>query len=385
MTLPNRALRTLDASSDDLELLRLALEVVQESVYILDRDIRYRYVNQLGAAAMGLTPAQMIGRTMDELFGAGAFLEFRIQLQAAFVNNAPARSEIAFLDGDATRWYEYSLSPIPSPVGEPQLVTCVSRDVTQRRRVEKEAALGRAAVEDERRKLQTAAEFEERLLGIVSHDLRNPLASVRLGLETIRRRGIADEHLRTVERMERSVDRMQAIISGLLDVTRIRQGQGLPLAPESVSLEAVVTRALDGMHEEQVRRIHRETLGQPTGVWDPERLAQAVGNLLGNALQHGEPERPVTLRITASEGKAQLSVHNHGAPIPPEVLPGLFEPFQRGLHADALDGSIGLGLYIVRQVTLGHGGEVHVRSTAEEGTTFILELPADGGAVSSAG
>src|SRR5262249_30964223 len=146
MTLPNRALRTLDGSSDDLELLRLALEVVQENVYILDRDIRYRYVNQLGAAAMGLTPAQMVGRTMDELFGAGAFLEFRIQLQAAFVNNAPARSEIAFLDGDATRWYEYSLSPIPSPLGEPQLVTCVSRDVTQRRRGEQEAALGRAAV-----------------------------------------------------------------------------------------------------------------------------------------------------------------------------------------------------------------------------------------------
>ncbi|HET6980546.1 MAG TPA: ATP-binding protein, partial [Myxococcaceae bacterium] len=154
--------------------------------------------------------------------------------------------------------------------------------------------------------------------------------------------------------------------------------------PESVSLEAVVTRVLDGMHEEQVRRIHRETLAQPTGVWDPERLAQAVGNLLGNALQHGEPEQPVTLRITASDGKAQLSVHNHGAAIPPEVLPGLFEPFQRGLHADALDGSIGLGLYIVRQVTLGHGGEVHVRSSAEEGTTFILELPADGGAPSPA-
>jgi len=369
---------TATSATEELELLRLAVEVVQENVYLLDRDFRYVYVNQLGAAVLGFTPAQMIGRTMDELFGAGTFPEFRIQLQAAFVTGAPARSEIAVLSGDETRWYEYSLSPIPAPQGPPKLVTCVSRDVTQRRRAEKEAALGRAAVEDERRKLQAAAEFEQRLLGIVSHDLRNPLASVRLGLETMRRRGISEEHLRTIERMERSTDRMQAIISGLLDVTRIRHGQGLPLAPEPVALDSVVSRVLDGMPEDQAHRVHRETLGHPCGVWDPERLAQALGNLVGNALQHGDPERPVTVRVRGGEGRAELSVHNHGAPIPTEYLPGLFEPFQRGMRPGALDGSIGLGLYIVRQVALGHGGEVRVRSTEDEGTTFVLELPADG-------
>jgi len=365
----------------ELELIRLAVDVVQENVYLLDRNLRYVYVNRLGAAAMGLAPAQMIGRSMDEVFGAGSFPEFRIQLHAAFVTGAPARSEVAFLSGDETRWYEYSLSPIPAPEGPPQLLTCVSRDVTQRRRVEKEAALGRAAVEEERRKLQAAAEFEQRLLGIVSHDLRNPLASVRLGLETMRRRGIPEEHLRTLERMERSTDRMQAIISGLLDLTRIRHGHGLPLTPEVVALDAVVTRVLEGMPEDQVRRVRRETEGRPTGVWDPERLAQAIGNLLGNALQHGDPERPVPVRVQAREGRAELSVHNHGPPIPAELLPGLFEPFQRGLRPGALDGSIGLGLYIVRQVAVGHGGEVRVLSRAEEGTTFVVDLPSDGGPV----
>ncbi|HZW91109.1 MAG TPA: PAS domain-containing sensor histidine kinase, partial [Myxococcaceae bacterium] len=353
MTPSGGALRFDEPGSDDLELLRLALDVVQENIYILDRDIRYVYVNHLGAAAMGVTPGQMIGRTMDELYGVGAFPEFTVQVHAAFVTGAPARSEIAVLNGDETRWYEYSLSPVPSPDGPPQLVTCISRDVTQRRRVEKEAALGRAAVEEERRKLQAAAEFEQRLLGIVSHDLRNPLASVRLGLETMRRRGISEEHLRTIERMERSTERMQAIISGLLDVTRIRLGQGLPLTPERVSLDAVVTRVLEGMPEDQARRVQREADGHPIGLWDPERLAQAIGNLVGNALQHGDPERGVTVRVGVREGTAVLAVHNHGAPIPPEVLPGLFEPFQRGLRPGALDGSIGLGLYIVRQVAIG--------------------------------
>ena len=204
---------------------------MQENVYILDRDLRYVYVNRLGASAMGLASAQMIGHTMDELFGAGTFPEFRIQLQAVFVTGAPARSEIGvpLRRGDAL--VRVLAVTHPRAGGPPQLVTCLSRDVTQRRRMEKEATLGRAAVEEERRKLQAAAEFEQRLLGIVSHDLRNPLASVRLGLETMHRRGIGEEHLRTLERMERSADRMQAIISGLLDVTRIRQGQGLPLAP----------------------------------------------------------------------------------------------------------------------------------------------------------
>src|SRR5262249_61920689 len=104
------------------------------------------------------------------------------------------------------------------------------------------------------------------------------------------------------------------------------------------------------------------------------------GTPWGNASRPGGRGRRVPWGIPASEEKAQLSVHTQGAPIPPEVLPGLFEPFQRGLHADALDGSIGLGLYIVRQVTVGHGGQVQVQSTAEEGTTFTLELPADGSA-----
>ena len=95
------------------------------------------------------------------------------------------------------------------------------------------------------------------------------------------------------------------------------------------SLVAVVTRVLEGMPEDHVRRVQRGTGANPTGNWDPERLAQAIGNLVGNALQHGDPDRPVTVRVGVQEGRAELAVHNHGPPIPSEVLPGLFEPFQR--------------------------------------------------------
>jgi PAS domain S-box-containing protein len=383
MSAPGRFLWRVDevpvgappSTAQELELLHRAVGALQENVYLLDREIRYVYVNPFGASAMGRSPAEMIGRTIDEVFGPAAFPELQVELRAVFATGAPARSEIGVLDGEQTRWFEYTLSPVSGLDGQVVHVICVGRDVTTRRRLEREATLARAAVEDERRKLEAAAEFEQKLLGIVSHDLRNPLASVRLGLETMRRRGLPPEHLRALERMERSTERMQAIIGGLLDLTRIRQGQGLPLAPERVTLEAAVSRAMDGMPEDQVRRVLRVSAAQPTGMWDPERLAQAVGNLVGNALQHGEPGRPVTVRIAEEEGRAALSVHNHGPPIPPEVLASIFEPFQRGLNPGALDGSIGLGLYIVRQVARAHGGEVRVRSVEGEGTTFTIELP----------
>ena len=386
MSAPGRFLWRVDeipvsaapSTPEELELLHRALGVLQENVHLLDREIRYVYVNPFGAAAMGRTPAEMIGRTIDEVFGPAAFPELQVQLRAVLATGAPAQSEIGVLDGEDTRWFEYTLAPISGLDGQLSHVICVGRDVTMRRRLEREATLARAAVEEERRKLEAAAEFEQKLLGIVSHDLRNPLASVRLGLETMRRRGLPPEHVRALERMERSTERMQAIIAELLDVTRIRQGHGLPLTPEPVTLDAVVTRALDGIPEDQLGRVQRVSAVQPTGMWDPERLAQAVGNLVGNALQHGEPGGPVTIRIGVEAERAEISVHNHGPPIPPEVLPSIFEPFQRGLRPGALDGSIGLGLYIVRQVARSHGGEVRVRSVEGEGTTFTLELPLGG-------
>jgi signal transduction histidine kinase len=122
------------------------------------------------------------------------------------------------------------------------------------------------------------------------------------------------------------------------------------------------------------RRIELEVLGDAHGTWDPGRMAQVISNLVSNAVAHGAPYAPVTVQIDATgDDHVDLSVHNEGPPIPPELLPVLFEPFRRGT-GDKSPRGLGLGLYIVRQLVEAHGGTVDVRSTAPEGTTFTIEL-----------
>jgi len=125
------------------------------------------------------------------------------------------------------------------------------------------------------------------------------------------------------------------------------------------------------------------------GVWDAGRIRQVVSNLMGNAIQHGSPEAPIDLSVaskgTASAGSGLggstvvLSVHNEGVPIPPDLLPTIFDPLKRYATresaAERSPGSIGLGLYIVREIVVAKGGTVEVASTAEEGTTFTVRIP----------
>jgi signal transduction histidine kinase len=100
-----------------------------------------------------------------------------------------------------------------------------------------------------------------------------------------------------------------------------------------------------------------------------------VGNLVSNALHHGRPDTPVRVEVRDAGSEVLLSVHNEGEPIPAELTATLFQPFRRGTTGKAATRSVGLGLYIVRQVAHALGGEVEVRSLEGEGTTFTVRLP----------
>jgi signal transduction histidine kinase len=125
------------------------------------------------------------------------------------------------------------------------------------------------------------------------------------------------------------------------------------------------------------RTILVEQSGDGQGQWDPDRLAQVIGNLLGNALQYSAPNTPVKVTTRGEVDSVVLEVHNKGDPIAPEVLPRIFEPLERGSHLQPSRSgrSIGLGLFIVRNIVLAHGGRVSARSTADDGTTFTMLLP----------
>lgn len=235
---------------------------------------------------------------------------------------------------------------------------------------------------DERKKaideLQRRAEFEKQLIGIVSHDLRNPLSAILASATMILRRDSSDERAsKGLRRIINSGENAERMIRDLLDFTQARLGGGIPIAPQAVNFHATVQRVADELavsHPERVLKF--EHSGDAEGTWDPDRVAQVVGNLLGNALRHGPPEQPVRISSRAQGEEVVLEIHNGGEPIPPELVPVLFEPLSRGTaQIDRNARSIGLGLFIVKQIVDAHRGSVQVSSTAAEGTRFTVRLP----------
>ncbi|HZJ56205.1 MAG TPA: PAS domain-containing sensor histidine kinase [Myxococcaceae bacterium] len=247
--------------------------------------------------------------------------------------------------------------------------------------VDRETASGVAFVLDitaqkqAERALQEAHQFEQRLLGIVSHDLRNPLASIRLGVDLLARSTLSEHQLRTVTRMARSAERMHQLIAGLLDLTLLRAGQQLPISREASNMHLLVERAVEEVSVADPGRIRVTGHGDGSGEWDNVRVGQALGNLLGNALQHSPPGSQVRVEVEGGTEQVRVSISNGGEPIPREQRESLFEPFRRGVRPGALDGSVGLGLYIAWHVAQAHRGTIEVSSSAGAGTTFRLILP----------
>lgn len=225
-----------------------------------------------------------------------------------------------------------------------------------------------------------AAQLREQLIGIVSHDLRNPLNAITLSAATLMRRTDLDDRARAgLSRILESADRANRLIRDLLDFTRARMGKELPVKPQHMDLHVLTRQVVDEVGlATPGRQFDMECQGDAHGSWDPDRIAQVLTNLLTNAVQYSPPGTPIQVRTVARGDRVELSVHNEGPPIPVQVLPALFEPMTRGTNAGGERRSIGLGLFIVDQIVRAHGGGVEVESTAEAGTTFRVRLPREG-------
>jgi signal transduction histidine kinase len=233
-------------------------------------------------------------------------------------------------------------------------------------------------------------ESRQMFLAILSHDLRNPLNTIRMAAHVVSRQNTNPATANAISVIARNTDAMMQLIGDLIDFSSSGLGRAMPLNRGPVDLEALCREVIDSfraLHPGRALRLHSE--GDVNGVWDAGRIRQLVSNLMGNAIQHGSPEAPIDLSVT-SKGTASagsglagstvvLSVHNEGVPIPPDLLPTIFDPLKRHAAresaAERSPGSIGLGLYIVREIVVAKGGTVEVASTAEEGTTFTVRIP----------
>ena len=234
----------------------------------------------------------------------------------------------------------------------------------------------RLADEVQRREMaESESRFAEMFVGILGHDLRNPLNAVLMSARLLQRRGEADP--KAIERIVSSALRMSNMVGQLLDLTRSRLGGGITLQKEMVDLTSTISDIVDEVRNARPGRdIRWAHPGGATALVDADRMAQVVSNLLGNALEYGDPQQPVTLSLSRdSAGDLELSIHNMGPPIPEPLLPVIFDPFRRTTARGERSRGLGLGLFITQQIVLAHGGTIDVRSSAESGTTFTVRVP----------
>ncbi|HYH97264.1 ATP-binding protein, partial [Hyalangium sp.] len=222
------------------------------------------------------------------------------------------------------------------------------------------------------------AEFEQQLIGIVSHDLRNPVSAILMSVQMLlKQEGLGERAFKGASRILSSAERATRLIADLLDFTQARLGGGIRIQRRPVKTCELMRQVLEETQAAWPERdLQVSHSGDGQGEWDPDRLAQVVSNLVTNALRYSPPGTPVRVSTWSEPQSVLFQVHNLGRPIPEELLPHLFEAMKQGPHEGERSGrSVGLGLYIVEQIVRAHGGTVSVRSTEAEGTTFTVQLP----------
>ncbi len=225
------------------------------------------------------------------------------------------------------------------------------------------------------------------LLGMLGHDMRNPLNAIVMTASSLSTLNAGEEVSEAAMMLIRSGASIKALLDDLVDFNRTKLGLGLNIARKEIDLRKLFTDEID-----QHRAVHPESRldlkldGNVTGLWDGERLQQVLRNLLSNAIAYGAPNEPVRVTVHGDDDIVQIAVANRGPVIDPVTADYLFDPLKRGAGGQGRSGrdGLGLGLYIVREITRAHGGTVELRSNAEE-TVIAVCLPRSSETAAAAG
>lgn len=237
-----------------------------------------------------------------------------------------------------------------------------------------------AELDRQRATAEDRALFAEQMMGIVSHDLRNPLAVIHMSSHILGRGELAPSQQQALQRLTNSTQLALRLIADLLDFTSARLGRGVQLSLESVDIHTLVAVSVEDLRlAYPSRRIVHEQSGCAVCSASSDRVVQVLGNLVSNAIRHGSADSPITVRTSVEDDRCRISVHNYGEPIRDELMKVMFEPMVRGADRRPSEG-VGLGLFIVREIVHAHNGTVAVQSNADTGTTFIVEFPAENAA-----
>lgn len=242
--------------------------------------------------------------------------------------------------------------------------------------------MDKALAESVQRYSGEVAASRDMFLAVLGHDLRGPLSGISVSATLLAKPGLSDaaRHKATAY-LKRASTEMGSLITDLLEYTRTRLGAGMPTELADCDLGAVCEDALESIRTGFPEQHFVQTLSGDLNLQaDAPRLRQALSNLLGNAVQHGDRGAPISLSAIGEADEVVVEVRNQGEPIAADAQLAIFEPLVRAPNASAHSQersktSLGLGLFIVREIVLGHGGTIKVQSTAENGTVFTVRLP----------
>jgi PAS domain S-box-containing protein len=356
------------------ERYRTLFESIDEGVCVIEVlydeagkpcDYRYLETNPAFVAHTGLAGA--VGKTVRELRPGHEQHWFEL-----FGRVAATGEPMRFTNQSHGRWYDLYATRIGTPGA--RRVAVLFNDITERRQAEDE--LRRLAAD-----LAEADRLKSEFLATLAHELRNPLAPLRNGLQLMRRAGGDPAALTRVQDiMDRQLDHLVHLVDDLLDVARITRGQ-VELRREWIDLGQVLSGAVDtsmplieaARHELEVRLPH-----EPVRLYaDPTRLTQVVSNLLNNAAKYTARGGRIVLSAAREDGQAVISVADNGIGIPQAALSDVFKMFtQVGSASQRVHGGLGIGLSLVRSFVELHGGSVSAASAGlDAGSVFTVRLP----------
>lgn len=365
------------ASETEYERRRFSavLANTADFIYTFDLEGRFTYVNSALLRLWRKDLSEAVGKNFFELDYPPDLAErLQRQIREVIETQRPIRDETPYASATGERQYEYIFVPVVGKTGAVESVAGSTRDITDRKCVEE-------ALRQSEERLRDADRRKDEFLAILAHELRNPLAPIRNGLQ-IMRLGKGDPEATEQARamMERQLGQMVHLVDDLLDLSRISRGK-IELRKERVELSMIVQQAIETSRPLIEANCHELTITVPPGPIyvdaDVTRVAQVFSNLLNNAAKYTERGGRVQLTVQRRGGEVIVSVKDNGLGIPAHMLPSVFEMFtQVDRNLERSQGGLGIGLSIVKRLVEMHGGSVGVESDGPgTGSEFMVRLP----------
>ena len=282
-------------------------------------------------------------------------------------------------------YFTYSNSPLFNEsgniVGALTVCTETTRPVEDKRRLVEaysQADKARSDLQKSVIELKNERDLRDRFVLALTHDLRTPLTSAKMSAQILAKRTPDSVDVNNFSnKIINNMDRADEMIRDILDASRIKAGEKLPLEIEECNLNELASQTLEDLTTIHGKRFHFKEDGKIIGYWDKKAIRRMIENLANNAVKYGSTETPVTIRLSTTNETVSICVHNEGNSISNEDLRQIFEPFQRAKLVSSQQKGWGIGLTLVRGFAEVHGGKISVKSSPNEGTTFIINIPTD--------